>query len=132
MHLARSCEHRWTSIAGMVGFNNYGQDAWNIDHTWHNSNNQIAFARVTPTGESRGFVVINREEGGLNRSFQTGLPAGEYCDVAQASYNLVTKTCNGTTITVDSSGLANVNLGAMSASAIHVGSKLARVSPGAI
>ena len=118
------CEHRWTSIAGMVGFNNYVQDAWNIDHTWHNDRNQIAFARVTPTRESRGFVVINREGESLNRSFQTGLPAGQYCDVARTDYTLGTTICDGTIITVDSSGFANIQLAPMSASAIHIGSLL--------
>ncbi len=116
------CEHRWTSIAGMVGFNNYVQDAWNVANTWHNDRNQIAFARVTPTGDSRGFVVINREGYDLNRSFQTGLPEGKYCDVARGDYTLGSKECNGPAIDVDSSGFAMVQLAPMTASAIHIGS----------
>ncbi|MGK7886946.1 MAG: carbohydrate-binding module family 20 domain-containing protein [Crocosphaera sp.] len=116
------CEHRWTSIAGMVGFNNYVQDAWNIAHTWHDDRNQIAFARVTPTGDSKGFVVINREGYDLNRSFQTGLPEGKYCDVARGDYTLGSKECDGPGIDVDSSGFAMVQLAPMTASAIHIGS----------
>lgn len=115
------CEHRWGSIAGMVGFNNYTQDAWAIDHTWHNNNNQIAFARVTPGGQSRGFVVINREGGSINQSFFTGLPAGEYCDVSLGAFNFNTDVCTGSTITVDNGGNAVFSVPAMSASAIHVG-----------
>ncbi len=118
------CEHRWTSIAGMVGFNNYVQDAWNVAHTWHNDRNQIAFARVTPTGDSKGFVVINREGYDLNRSFQTGLPEGRYCDVARTDYTLGSKECDGSIIDVDPSGFANIKLNPMSASAIHIGSQL--------
>ncbi len=118
------CEHHWTSIAGMVGFNNYVQDAWNVAHTWHNDRNQIAFARVTPTRDSRGFVVINREGADLNRSFETGLPQGTYCDVARADYNLETQKCDGPTIDVDDSGFANIQVPPMTASAIHIGSHI--------
>lgn len=116
------CEHRWTSIAGMVGFNNYAQDAWDIGHTWHN-NDQIAFARVTDSGESRAFVVINRESGTLSRAFQTGLPGGTYCDIARGSYNFVTKECapGSPAITVDDSGMAEITVSGMQASAIHIG-----------
>lgn len=115
------CEHRWSAIAGMVGFNNYAQDAWNIGQTWHNNGNQIAFARVTPSNESRAFVVINREGYGLGETLQTGLPEGEYCNVAEADYNFVSEVCTGPTINVNSSGFATFNLNAMSAAAIHVG-----------
>jgi len=115
------CEHKWQAIAGMVGFNNYSQDAWNIGHSWHNNGNQIAFARETAAGDSRGFVVINREGTALNRTFSTGLPAGNYCDVTQGSYDFVAESCTGATVSVDSSGFASFNVPPMSASAIHIG-----------
>lgn len=116
------CEHRWGSIAGMVGFNNFTQDAWNVGHTWApQGQNKIAFARVKPNGSSSGFVVINRDGASVNQSFQTGLPSGNYCDVAQGSYNFDTAVCEGPTINVDSNGMADFNVSGMSASAIHVG-----------
>jgi len=115
------CEHRWGSIAGMVGFNNFTQDAWNIGHKWHNDANQIAFARVTDTSEGRGFVVINRENTHLSVTLPTGLAGDKYCDVTQGDYNFVPDVCTGSVVTVDDSGMASFSVPPMSASAIHVG-----------
>jgi len=123
------CEHQWQAIAGMVGFNNYSQDAWNIGHSWHNDGNQIAFARQTDTGESRAFVVINREGSALNQTFSTGLPEGNYCDVTQGSYDFVGQSCTGASVSVDGSGLAAFNVPPMTASAIHVGAPIGSLPP---
>ena len=123
------CEHKWQAIAGMVGFSNYSQDAWNVGNSWHNSGNQIAFARQTAAGASRAFVVINREGSALNRTFSTGLPAGSYCDVTQGSYDFVALSCSGPTVSVDSSGFATFNVPPMTASAIHVGAPAGSIPP---
>ncbi|WP_320821950.1 alpha amylase C-terminal domain-containing protein [Reinekea sp.] len=123
------CEHQWQAIAGMVGFNNYSQDAWNVGHRWHNNGNQIAFARETDAGTSRAFVVINREGSALNRTLSTGLPEGSYCDVTQGSYDFVAQSCTGATVSVDSSGFASFNVPAMTASAIHVGAPAGSLPP---
>lgn len=117
------CEHRWGSIAGMVGFNNYTQDAWNVGYKWSDGGRKIGFARVKGNGTSSGYVVINRDGSSINTSINTGLPAGTYCDVGQADFNFVTRTCTGPTIEVNASGFAQFNVGAMKASAIHVGAK---------
>ncbi len=111
------CEHRWREIANMAAFRNYTQDFFGVSNWWSNGNNQIAFGRG-----GRGFVVINRESGALNRTFQTGMAAGTYCDVIAGDF--VNGTCTGRTITVDSAGNASIALGGMYAAAIHVGARL--------
>lgn len=106
------CEHRWQPIANMVAFRNTtaGEP---VQNWWDNGNNRIAFSRG-----SKGFVMINREGSGLSQSFQTGLPAGNYCDVI--SGEPTSNGCSGDTVTVDGSGFATVTASAMDAVAIHV------------
>lgn len=69
------CEHQWSAIAPMVRFRNH-TDGQPLTHWWSNGGNQIAFGRG-----DRGFVVINRENQPLTQRFQTGLPAGKYCNI---------------------------------------------------
>jgi alpha-amylase len=109
------CQHRDAFIPGMVAFRKAtaGTDVTNF---WDNGANQIAFART-----GKGFVVINREGGALGRTFTTGLPAGDYCDVIAGK--LQAGACTGATITVDGSGMANINAAPMSAVAIFIGEK---------
>jgi hypothetical protein len=118
------CEHRWTSIAGMVGFRNYTNDVWEITNAWTNrwyngAGNQIAFGRG-----DKGYVVINRENTYLDlNNHYIGMADGEYCDVARSNWDFDTRSCDGTTIIV-SNGHANFSVPPMTASAIHVGSKI--------
>ncbi len=114
------CEHRWRPIGNMVAFRNYTNAAWHVDNWWDNGNNQIAFSRG-----DRGFVAINREDGALSRTFQTGLPAGVYCDVINGDFDATAGTCSGPTVTVDASGSASISVGGMNAVAIYGGAKLA-------
>lgn len=116
------CEHRWGNIANMVAFRNYTgkrQEDWTVTHWWDNGNNQIAFGR-----NGKGFVVINKENGSLNRAFQTGLSEGEYCDVLKGDFNEATQTCLGPTVMVDGTGTATFTVSPLNASAIHVGAKV--------
>lgn len=113
------CEHRWRPIGNMVAFRNYTSAAWSVSNWWDNGNNQIAFSRG-----DKGFVAINRESGALSRTFQTGLPAGTYCDVIHGDFNPAANTCSGPTVTVNASGQATISVSAMSAVAIHGGAKL--------
>ncbi|HET7833825.1 MAG TPA: alpha-amylase family protein [Gallionella sp.] len=111
-----TCVHHWREIGNMVGFRNAaGSDA--VANWWDNGNNQIAFGRG-----NKGFVVINHENAVLNRAFQTGLPAGTYCDIIAGDWN--GSTCSDRTLTVDGSGLATISVPANYAAAIHVGAKL--------
>jgi alpha-amylase len=113
------CEHRWRPIGNMVAFRNYTNAAWHTDNWWDNGNNQIAFSRG-----DRGFVAINREDGQLSQTLQTGLPAGVYCDVINGDFDPAAGTCSGPTVTVDASGNANISIGGMNALAIYGGAKL--------
>src|SRR4051812_20769911 len=113
------CEHRWRSIGNMVAFRNYTTSVWSTSNWWDNGNNQIAFSRG-----DKGFVTINRESGTLSRTFQTGLPAGTYCDVIHGDFDSAANTCSGPTVTVSAGGSASISVGAMSAVAIYGGAKL--------
>jgi alpha-amylase len=110
------CEHRWTAIANMVGFRNVtkGQP---VANWWDNGNNRVAFGRG-----SKGFVVINKESGALSRTFQTGLPAGTYCNIAGGDF--ANGTCTGNTVTVNGSGYAAIQVNAYEAVAIHVDARM--------
>lgn len=110
------CEHRQRAIANMVGFHNAvaGQLTANW---WSDGTNAIAFGRG-----ARGFTVINKEGGTLSRTFQTGLPAGTYCDVIHGDY--AGGSCSGPTVTVASGGTATISAGPMDAVAIHVNARV--------
>ncbi|WP_265523552.1 carbohydrate-binding module family 20 domain-containing protein [Oerskovia flava] len=108
-----NCQHAWPEIAGMVGFRNAAGDAA-VTGWWDNGNDQIAFGRG-----SAAYVAINGEGGTLQRTFQTSLPAGTYCDVTQGRPTAT--GCSGGTVTVDGSGRFAANVGSNDAVAIHVG-----------
>lgn len=116
------CEHRFRPIANMVGFRNATVSAWSVNNWWDNGNNQIAFGRG-----NKGFVVINKEGSALSRSFQTGLPAGRYCDVIGG--DMSGGNCGGDTITVDASGNATFTVEPFKAAAIHVDARPSGTTP---
>jgi alpha-amylase len=107
------CEHRNREIANMVGFRNATKDAFYVSNWWDNGANLIAFGRG-----NLGFVAINGESYNSVVTLQTGLAAGNYCDVINGDY--VNGNCTGPSITVNSNGTATFNLPAKKASAIHV------------
>jgi len=113
------CEHRWRMIGNMAEWRNKaGNEEDNFHNWWDNGNNQVAFGR-----NGQAFIVFNFEDGGvLDLDLQTGLPAGEYCDII--SGNFENGSCDGpTTITVDGSGTAHFFLptGEDPIIAIHTG-----------
>jgi len=116
------CEHRAPSVANMVLFRKTTAGAA-VANVWTNGANQLAFSRA-----DRGFVAINHEATALNKTLQTGLPAGTYCDVLSGERTPQTgqapASCSGTLVDVDASGMANIELGAESALALHVAAKL--------
>lgn len=108
------CEHRWPSTVAMVGFRN-ATDGEPMERWWSNGNDQIAFARG-----DRGFFVLNREEDPtLERSFDTGLPAGQYCEVIGGGVG-TDGACVGEVIEVGDDGMATITVGPLDAAAIHV------------
>ena len=116
------CEHRARSVANMVLFRKTAAGAA-VANVWTNGSNQLAFSRG-----DRGFVAINHETTALAKSFETGLPAGTYCDVLSGDLTPQTgqaaASCSGRLVEVDASGRGNIEVGAESALALHVAAKL--------
>ena len=113
------CEHRKKSILGMIRFRNIA-DTKAMSHWWTNGNDQIAFGR-----ESSGFVAINREEENrLQQRLATGMKPGLYCDVI--SGRRLEGKCTGKTVEVTDDGSIDVDIGALSALAIHEESFLSK------
>jgi len=111
-----NCQHRWTAISGMVGFRNAVQT--NAMTNWVSPTSQrVAFGRG-----NAGFVAINNSDQDWNSSFQTSLPAGNYCNVIDGVKS--GGGCSGSTVTVDSSGKFTFNVAKRNAVAIHTNAKL--------
>jgi len=106
------CEHRWPVISGMASFSKAvsGTSA----NYWWSEGNQVAIGR-----EGKGFFVATNQ-GGLERTFPTGMPSGDYCNVIQGCPT--SSGCSGDTIHVDGSGNAHIRItdGANPIAAIHV------------
>ncbi|MFQ2461271.1 alpha amylase C-terminal domain-containing protein [Aeromonas caviae] len=105
-----NCEQRRPTIMNMALFHNR-TEGQPVSNWWDNGNNQIAFSRG-----DKGFVAINNESGSLVASVQTGLPAGEYCNLLGGN-----DYCSGGYVTVDGSGKASLNVPGMKAAAIIAG-----------
>jgi len=98
------CQHAWPEIKSMVAFRNatHGQA---VSNWWDDGDNLIAFGRG-----DKGYVVINHEGATADRSFQTSLPAGTYCNVQ-----------NNTTVTVNDTGWFTASVAPNTALAIYAG-----------
>jgi len=113
------CEHRWRQIYNMAKFRNVVAGTA-LNDWWDNGNNQIAFCRG-----DKGFIAINGDNHPLSGSFQTCLPAGQYCDVISGAKE--GNACTGAIVTVGSDGRANIDLTNETDDpvlAVHVESKL--------
>lgn len=100
----------------MVGFRNAVQT--NAMTNWVSPTSQrVAFGRG-----NAGFVAINNSDQDWNSSFQTSLPAGNYCNVIDGVKS--GGGCSGSTVTVDSSGKFTFNVAKRNAVAIHTNAKL--------
>ncbi|KAI9067762.1 carbohydrate-binding module family 20 protein [Trametes sanguinea] len=108
------CQHRWTAVAGMVGFrNNVGSAA--MTNWVAPQSQQIAFGRG-----SLGFVAINNADADWSTTFETSLPDGSYCDVVSGTSS--NGSCTGSSFNV-SSGSLTATVPARSAIAVHTGAK---------
>ena len=100
------CEHRWRQIANMVKFHNValGQT---VTNWWDNGYHAISFSRG-----NKAFMAINNEDYAITRTWQTGLPAGDYCNVILCDGNR--PPCSGAAgcsqITVNSAGEASFTI----------------------
>ncbi|WP_246845327.1 alpha-amylase family protein [Bdellovibrio sp. NC01] len=104
-----TCEHRLPEVAAMVDFRNQTDGSFVVNNFWSNNTDQLAFSRG-----QKGFVAINFSGNQLPKEFQTGLPAGKYCNIVGASYNPNTHSCPNM-IEVNAQGKANVVIQAYSA-----------------
>ncbi|MFL6144079.1 MAG: carbohydrate-binding module family 20 domain-containing protein [Labedaea sp.] len=109
------CEHRWRTTANLVELRNVAAGA-GVTNWWSNGSSQIAFGR-----SGKGYVAFNRDGGTLSRTFQTDLPAGNYCDVANGDFSA--GSCTGVSYTVDSAGRFNASLASGRMLALHVNAR---------
>ncbi|XP_076311371.1 alpha-amylase-like isoform X1 [Tachypleus tridentatus] len=94
------CEHRWKPIAGMVSFSK-ATSGEQVKDFW-SEGNQAVWRRG-----NKGFVAMTNQ-GGLRKSFYTGLPSGQYCNIIQGC---PTKSgCEGQMVNVDSRGNAMIEI----------------------
>ncbi|WP_406493673.1 alpha-amylase family glycosyl hydrolase [Streptomyces sp. NBC_00846] len=100
------CQHAWREISSMVGFRNTARGE-SVTDWWDNGGDRIAFGRG-----AKAYVAINHEGSSLTRTFQTSLPAGDYCDIQ-----------SGNGVSVDGSGRFTATLGANTALALQVGAR---------
>ncbi|MFF7336819.1 carbohydrate-binding module family 20 domain-containing protein [Streptomyces sp. NPDC008163] len=107
------CQHAWREISSMVGLRNTARGEA-VTNWWDNGGDQIAFGRG-----AKAYVAINHEGSSLTRTFQTSLPAGDYCDVQ-----------SGKGVTVNGSGQFTATLGANTALALHTGARTCGGSTG--
>jgi alpha-amylase len=110
-----ACEHRWRTTANMVALRNTAAGA-GVTNWWSNGSNQIAFGRG-----SAAYVAFNRSGTALNRTFQTSLPAGTYCDVMNGDAN--GGSCTGPAYQVNGSGQVTATVPAGGALALHTGAR---------
>ncbi|MDG6109792.1 alpha amylase C-terminal domain-containing protein [Dactylosporangium aurantiacum] len=114
------CQHRDTATTGMVGFRAAAGTA-PVSRWWSDGDNAVAFAR-----EGRGYVVLNRESTAVTRTFDTGLPAGVYCDVTHGTVR--GDRCTGPTVTVGAAGALTTTVPGLSTLAIDVRHRVSRPS----
>jgi alpha-amylase len=114
------CEHRWTPITNMVIFRNVTQPNFAVTDWWSNGSDQIAFGRG-----DLGFIVINRSDMTLTKTFQTQLPVGTYCNVIEGGLTATGDGCENQTnaILVNPEGQFTAEINPMQALALHVGAK---------
>ncbi|MEV8531264.1 carbohydrate-binding module family 20 domain-containing protein [Streptomyces sp. NPDC051211] len=101
------CQHAWREISSMVAFRNVARGQ-GVTNWWDNGADQIAFGRG-----DKAYVAVNHEGGTLSRTFQTSLPAGDYCDVQSGNR----------TVTVNGSGQFTATLAPGTALALHTGAR---------
>ena len=110
-----ACEHRWRTTANMVALRNAAAGT-GVTNWWSNGSNQIAFGRG-----ATAYVAFNRSATALTRTFQTGLPAGAYCDVMNGDPSGT--SCTGPAYQVTASGQVTATVPAGGALALHVGAR---------
>jgi alpha-amylase len=96
------CEHKRSYVNSLVKFRNIADKNFYVQNWWTNGQDILSFSRG-----NLGFVAINNSDHIVLKDFQTGLPAGFYC-------NLLTQNCSQQ-IHVNQSGIAKIQINKMSA-----------------
>lgn len=110
------CVHRDRRVANMVGFRNYTNGA--AVSNWVGGDvNQIAFSRT-----GKGFVAINNSTIAWQKTFDTSLADGKYCNVL-TSDTPESGVCAGSEVTV-TGGQVTLSIAPNTAVALHVGAKV--------
>lgn len=107
------CTDRVEGVADMVGWHNAAQGQ-PVANWWDNGNNVIAFSRG-----SKAWVALNNSGSAVTQTFRTGLAAGTYCDVIHGDAPASGGSCDGPSVTVDSSGTATVTVNAQDSVALY-------------
>ncbi len=120
---AWTCEDR--TLAGMIAFHNATHGDPTVSNWWSDGADAIAFSRG-PAAAANGWVAINAGDAPVVQPFQTGLPAGTYCDLVHKGGRVQPseapgKTCAGLAVTVADGGVAAVTVPAHDAVAIIAG-----------
>ncbi|KAG8883606.1 hypothetical protein FRB97_006300 [Tulasnella sp. 331] len=111
--------HRWTAIAGMIGF--YNRVSGSAVNNWVSD----AAAHIAYGRGSAGFVAINTASSSWTTTFSSSLPSGVYCDVVNGAVVSGSSSCSGPSITVNAGGEFTATVSADYALAIHIGAKIA-------
>lgn len=108
------CVHRDPRVANMVGFRNYTIGSpvlkWAAE-----GNNRISFSRG-----NKGFVAINNTDSWWTKTFNTGLPDAQYCNVVAADAP-TSGTCPAAALVSVANGQATLNIAPNAAVALHFG-----------
>lgn len=108
------CTDRTQGVANMVGWHNAARGQ-SVANWWDNGSNAIAFSRG-----GKAWIAINNSGSDVTQTFTTGLPAGTYCDVIHGD-PAPSGSCTGPSVTVDSSGNADVTVHAGDSVAFYTG-----------
>lgn len=124
------CEHRWRPIRNMVAFHNATAQDFTTSRFTSDGADRIAFARGGHGSPSLGFIALQRG-GSTSWStwFDTGMPAGEYCDVYRSSVAEDGRGCANeegpvSPIVVNQDGWAELRVEPNRFVAIHRGQRL--------
>jgi len=113
------CEHRWPAISGMVAFHNAVRGAPDVTRVQVRGQDVVAYGR----GDV-GFVVLNRSEAPYEGTFETGLPAGTYCNRAagppQAEQTRMRRPAVCEEVRVDADGRLRATVAPVAALAIDL------------
>lgn len=110
------CTEAWTAIGGMLEFRAYAGDAPRLPGV--DDGPVSGFER-----DGRALLLVNPADEEATATVDTGLPAGDYCDVISGGREAdADGGCRGSTVSVSDGGVT-VTVPALGAVAIHVGSR---------